>query len=444
MDPYKQFWEDLYEIINIDDIPYYFDKDLGYVPIEKPSKLPMIANANESNGPKFYSSQNQEIIDPNLLCNIQSTSNGNVWKMQNFEEGNSKQKTVKNEFKQNDICQQMEPLSIQKNIGSKTEFSLSNMKSVCPTLNNNDQDFSHINFRNLTQRLPIHIEFYTTLVKCISPFHVAKWRSSKCVSVYLQQLLCRFKQGNWDYDYLRWLIRNICITLGVYESDLNIIEKPKGGMMGDLLYFYDDSVYNLNDYNSIQPIPEKVSLVEFVETKADFILVVESYVVFRELVFNNNIRKRFNLIILVTDGYPSKKTQSFLQKLLFDLQLPVFVLVNSNPYGIRIVSNLRYGSKTNKYENFYLNVPYLKWIGINADDIKHFNLSGEKYNKLELEKFDLFLKEEHIINEPEWYDQVTKMKELNVNVELEHLIVDYPGFLVNHYLPYKLANGNWY
>ena len=42
MDPYKQFWEDLYEIINIDDIPYYFDKDLGYVPIEKPSKLPMI------------------------------------------------------------------------------------------------------------------------------------------------------------------------------------------------------------------------------------------------------------------------------------------------------------------------------------------------------------------------------------------------------------------
>ena len=101
-----------------------------------------------------------------------------------------------------------------------------------------------------------------------------------------------------DYDYLRWLIRNICITLGVYESDLNIIEKPKGGMMGDLLYFYDDSVYNLNDYNSIQPIPEKVSLVEFVETKADFILVVESYVVFRELVFNNNIRKRFNLIIV--------------------------------------------------------------------------------------------------------------------------------------------------
>ena len=120
------------------------------------------------------------------------------------------------------------------------------------------------------------------------------------------------------------------------------------------------------------------------------------------------------------------------------------MLADGDPCGINVVSAFRYGSPFTLHENLSMNVSFAKWLGVNADDIEHFKLTGEPYDDDDLKRFDALLKKEHIIKEKEWHDQIIKMIKLNVKVKLVPFAWKYPRFLLEEYLPYKISRGKWY
>lgn len=142
-------------------------------------------------------------------------------------------------------------------------------------------------------------------------------------------------------------------------------------------------------------------------------------------------------------GYPDIRTRSFLQRLWLTLKIPVFGLVDGDAYGIEILCTYRYGSLAMSHENVYLNVPEIKWLGIQADDIVEFRLQGTRFKKNELDRFGhlrkrLYMKEDH-----PWLEQINKMEALGIKVEIQSLHEYDSQFLLEVYLPYKIQFGGW-
>jgi meiotic recombination protein SPO11 len=52
-----------------------------------------------------------------------------------------------------------------------------------------------------------------------------------------------------------------------------------------------------------------------------------------------------------------------------DLNIPVLGLVDSDPYGLKILSVYMSGSKNMSYDSSNLTTPDIKWLGVRPSDL---------------------------------------------------------------------------
>ena len=90
-------------------------------------------------------------------------------------------------------------------------------------------------------------------------------------------------------SHLAELISDICATLSVSRIDLNILSTPKGAFYGDLAYV--DQVTGVsvvgNSVRGGQMIPEWAHRLQVTACSAKFILVIEKYATFFQLLSDN-------------------------------------------------------------------------------------------------------------------------------------------------------------
>ena len=67
---------------------------------------------------------------------------------------------------------------------------------------------------------------------------------------------------------------------------------------------------------------------------------------------------------LVGKGQPDVATRLFLRKVRDVLQIPVLALVDSDPYGLKILSVYCSGSKQMSYDSNHLTTTDIKWLGV--------------------------------------------------------------------------------
>ena len=108
------------------------------------------------------------------------------------------------------------------------------------------------------------------------------------------------------------------------------------------------------------------------------------------------------------------RTRAFLQKLLLSQKLPVFALVDGDAYGIEIMCTYRYGSLAMAYESLHMNVPDIKWLGIQADDIVAFRLQGSRFTDRELRRFATLKKRPYLQGDHPWLEQIVLMEKLGI------------------------------
>ena len=59
----------------------------------------------------------------------------------------------------------------------------------------------------------------------------------------------------------------------------------------------------------------------------------------------------------------------FLRKLKLTLKIPVLALVDSDPYGLKILSVYMKGSMNMSYDSSNLTTPDIKWLGVRPSDL---------------------------------------------------------------------------
>ena len=187
-------------------------------------------------------------------------------------------------------------------------------------------------------------------------------------------------------------------------------------------------------------IPISVEELKF-ETKAKFILAIETAGMFQRLV-KHNYWKKSNCILVSMGGVPTRACRRFIRRLSDDKKMPVYVFTDGDPYGFgSIYRTLKVGSGNAAHINEYFCVPRAKFIGITPQDIVDYKLPSHPLKDVDLKKIkDLIKNDPFIQHHKEWQKALKQMYQSKVRAEQQALAKHGLNFVISDYLPKKLKD----
>lgn len=152
-------------------------------------------------------------------------------------------------------------------------------------------------------------------------------------------------------------------------------------------------------------------------------------------------------IVVTGKGYPDIPTRRFLRLLIEKLHLPVYCLVDCDPYGFDILTTYRFGSMQLAHDAKFLRVPAVRWLGAFPSDSERYKLpqqcllplSAEDKRRIEATLSRCYLQREV----PEWRLELDLMLQRGVKFEIEALSVRSLSFLAETYIPSKIQHGEY-
>ncbi|MHA1783775.1 MAG: hypothetical protein ACTSVE_01125 [Candidatus Helarchaeota archaeon] len=241
-------------------------------------------------------------------------------------------------------------------------------------------------------------------------------------------------------------IEDMAAMLRCIRNSTHIVASAKGACIGRLKIKDSDDVIDCQKMGSggwsITPMLDKV---EIVESDAEFILVVEKDAALIRL-SESKWWNDYPCIILTGKGAADIATRMFLRKLSKELKLPVFCLVDSDPYGHYIYSVYLRGSKRLSYESPFVATPKMHLLGVLSRDLEVFRIPEScrlPMTDQDMKRCEQMLEEPFVQQNARWVEDLELMKKIQKKAEIQSLSNFGFEFLTESYLPTKLSTGDW-
>lgn len=241
-------------------------------------------------------------------------------------------------------------------------------------------------------------------------------------------------------------IEDAATMLYTTRNSTHIVASAKGSCIGRLRIRDKNDIIDLEGLGSggwtISPMLDNI---EIIESDAEFILVVEKDAAMIRL-SEDRFWRKYPCIILTAKGAADIATRMFLRKLSKDLKLPVFSLVDSDPYGHYIHSVYLRGSKRLSYESPFLATPDIKLLGVLTRDLDKYEIPNDcrlSMNKMDIKRTKELLNEDFVKKNKQWEQDLKLALNLKVKAEIQALSSHGFEFLTDEYLPQKLTTGDW-
>ncbi|XP_031485933.1 DNA topoisomerase 6 subunit A [Nymphaea colorata] len=242
------------------------------------------------------------------------------------------------------------------------------------------------------------------------------------------------------------VLDDVSCLLGCTRSSLNVVASEKGVVVGRLV-FYDsgDRIDCTKMGVGGKAIPPNIDRVEGMESDALFVLLVEKDAAFMRLA-EDRFYNRFPCIIVTAKGQPDVATRLFLRKIRMELMLPVLALVDSDPYGLKILSVYMCGSKNMSYDSSNLTTPGIKWLGVRPSDLDKYGVPEEC--RLPMTEQDVktgkdLLEEDFVKRNKGWVEELELMVRTRQKAEIQALSSFGFQYLTEVYLPLKIQQRDW-
>jgi DNA topoisomerase-6 subunit A len=149
--------------------------------------------------------------------------------------------------------------------------------------------------------------------------------------------------------------------------------------------------------------------------------------------------------LLTGNGQPPRGVRRLSRRLNEEFKLPVYVLVDNDPWGYYIFSVVKQGSISLAFESQRMAVPQAKFIGLSSVDPEEYGLPrnvGIKLNDKDIARA------KEIMNYPwfqkkAWQTEIKHLLASGLKYELDALANKDFRFLTTTYLPKKLKSKNW-
>jgi DNA topoisomerase-6 subunit A len=189
-------------------------------------------------------------------------------------------------------------------------------------------------------------------------------------------------------------------------------------------------------------IPHSVEHLSF-RTDAQFILAIETGGMFQRL-NKHRFWERARCIVIELGGVPTRATRRFIRLLSDKQHLPVYCFVDCDPYGFtNIYRTLKVGSGNAAHVNRFLCVPQTRFLGVTPQDIIDFGLQDATHplGAVDAKRAqDALRNDPFVMAHPEWIAAIEQLLQMGVRAEQQALAKWGLNYVIDEYLPRKLAN----
>jgi len=189
-------------------------------------------------------------------------------------------------------------------------------------------------------------------------------------------------------------------------------------------------------------IPRSVEHLGF-RTNAKFILAIETGGMFQRL-NNHRFWRDANCILVEMGGVPTRATRRFIRRLSDECVLPVYCFTDCDPYGFaNIYRTLKVGSGNAAHISWLFCVPRARFLGVTPEDITDYDLEDATHP---LTQADIKRARDALTNDPffrrhrKWVKAIEKLLQMGVRAEQQALAKWGLNYVIEHYLPRKLAD----
>jgi DNA topoisomerase-6 subunit A len=243
------------------------------------------------------------------------------------------------------------------------------------------------------------------------------------------------------------IIEDLEVAIDSLREELHLFAKGVGSMVGPMTIRDSGDTIDLRRMGSggwgVPSIVEE-HVIQFGKHEAKYVLLVEKDAVWRR--FNEDkFWQREKCLILHGQGQPPRGVRRLVQRLHSELKLPVYVLVDNDPWGFYIYSVLKQGSINLAYESMRMAVPDARFIGLSSFDKEKYKLPSEVAIQMNDQDNN---RARQMLAYPwfqakQWQREIQEMVRSGKKFEIEALSRRGISFITEEYLPKKLRDRDW-
>src|SRR5262252_8924295 len=221
------------------------------------------------------------------------------------------------------------------------------------------------------------------------------------------------------------LIEDLEVTLEALREELHVRAENSGTVVGPLVLVDDGDRVDCTRLGkggySVPSIVEP-EYIQISKCTADFVLLVEKGTQWNRL-SEDKFWRRYNCILLTGNGQPPRGVRRLARRLHQEYSLPVYVLVDNDPWGYYIYSVVKQGSINLAFESERMAIPKAKFIGLSSSDPDRYGLPrnvGIKLNDKDVSRAKELLKYRWFEKKP-WQEEIKRMLGAGLKYELDAL-----------------------
>jgi DNA topoisomerase-6 subunit A len=244
------------------------------------------------------------------------------------------------------------------------------------------------------------------------------------------------------------IIEDVEVLLNALREELHVYASNRGTMVGNIIINdsgdeIDCSRMGSGGYNIPSIVEPEV--VQFVKCSAKFILHVEKDTVWRR--FNEDkFWRKHNCILTHGGGQPPRGVRRLLHRLHNELGLPIYCVLDNDPWGYYIYSVIKQGSINLAFESKRMAIPEAKYLGLRSIDFERCNLSNSvqiRLNDNDRKRAKQIANYPWFKDKPKWQKEIKKLLDNDFKLEVEALINKGISFVTETYVPERLEEQDW-
>ncbi len=244
------------------------------------------------------------------------------------------------------------------------------------------------------------------------------------------------------------VIEDLEVAIEVLREELHLYAKNAGAMVGQItLIDSGDTIDCTRMGSGGYSIPSIVEpeVVQFKKCDAEFVLHVEKDTVWRR--FNEDkFWRKHNCILTHGGGQPPRGVRRLLYRLHNELKLPVYCLLDNDPWGYYIYSVIKQGSINLAYESKRMAIPDARYLGLRSKDFVECELSDSvkiSLNDTDRKRARQIMEYPWFAHKKPWQKEIKQLLDNGFKLEVEALISKDISYVTEEYTPQRLREGDW-
>jgi len=243
------------------------------------------------------------------------------------------------------------------------------------------------------------------------------------------------------------IIEDLEVTLEALREELNVRAEAAGAVVGPLVLVDDGDTVDcarLGKGGYAVPSIVEPEDIRIKKCTADFLLLVEKGTQWNRL-SEDKFWRTHNCVLLTGNGQPPRGVRRLARRLHDEKKLPVYVLVDNDPWGYYIYSVIKQGSINLAFESQRMAIPKAKFMGLSSADPEAYELPrnvGIKLNDKDVSRAKELLGYTWF-QKKDWQTEIKRMLSSGLKYELDALANKDFQFLTKKYLPRKLKEKDW-